>query len=230
MDTSTAPVAGVGVGAEDSVVKRRRWLPVGALVVVVAAAAIVAVAWPRPHHHPQTSHLTLPPAATPESPGGRQMLALLTTGEQTTFHAVYKVTGAVGAGLTLEIWQAPPLLREDVVRTAGGHTVHSTTLIGADKSTQLCIQQDGGKWTCQHVATDPNDIVSTAASTIAGQSVSVTSETIGGRKATCFAAGGGTRLCGMANGIPVLIGNGQVSYELVSLNMSADHSAFNAPG
>ena len=115
------------------------------------------------------------------------------------------------------------------MHVSDGHTVHSTTIVGADKSSQLCIKQDAGKWSCQRVTADPNDIVSTAASSIAGQSVAVTNDTIGGRKATCFAVVGGTRLCALSSGIPALISNGQVSYELASLGTSVDHSAFATP-
>lgn len=207
----------------------RRWqwagaAAVGVLVVVVGAIVV----WPHHHHHTSTNHLALPAGSAPQSPGARQLFALLQTGEQSTWHATYAVTGVPGETLRLEVWQAPPQLREDVVRTASGHTEHSSTYVGSD-GTHLCVQQDAAMWACQKVATDPNDIVSSVTAGLAGQSVAVSDASIGGRQVTCFAASTGARICATSGGIPVLVANAQVSYTLASLSSSVSGSSFRLP-
>ncbi len=197
---------------------------VGVIVVVVVAVIV----WPRHHHHTSTNHLALPSATGPQSPGARQLFALLKTGEESTWHAKYAVTGVPGETLGLEVWQSPPQLREDVVRATTGHTEHSSTYVLSD-GTHLCVQQDAAKWTCQKVAADPNDIVSSVTAGLAGESVAVSDDTIGGRKVTCFGASGGARICATSSGIPVLVANAQVSYKLVTLSSSVPGSSFRLP-
>jgi hypothetical protein len=202
---------------------------VGAVVCLGVAVLVVAL-WPS--HHKKVTRLVLPPAGAVVSAGGRQLVSLLKTGEGATFHAIYRVVGPAANGTqALEIWQAPPRVREDTSLSLSGHTA-KTESFTEGSVTHLCIQRDGGPWGCTRSAVDPNNVVSSLTGQVAGQPVAVSDTTIGNRKVRCFAIGssaGGLQLCATAAGIPVLIASANVRYELVTLDSSVNSSSFSPP-
>jgi hypothetical protein len=202
------------------------WVVAG-LAVVVLVVALVVLAWPR-HRHKAVTRVLPPPQAIVGA-GGRELISLLQTGQRATFHATYRVVGGPPGGVqSLEIWQSPPRVREDTVAAANGHTAR-TASISQGTTTHLCIQRDGGPWTCQGSAIDPNNIVATIAGSVAGQPVAVTETTINNRKVQCFQIGSGAQLCATSSGIPVLIASSSVRYELVTLSSSVNAADLNPP-
>ena len=206
--------------------KTLAWVAAAVIVALVVIFAVV-LAWPR--HQKKVNHLNLPASQAIVSAGGRQLVSLLQTGESATFHATYRVTGASPGGVqSLEIWQSPPRVREDTVASANGHTAR-TASFSENSTTHLCVQQDGGPWTCTRAAVDPNNLIATIAGSVAGQSVAVTQTTIDNRKVQCFQVASGPQLCATSAGIPVLIAGGSVRYELASLTSSVSSSDLNPP-
>jgi hypothetical protein len=204
------------------------------VALVLAAAVGVAIAvWPR-HHQPKTAAPGLPVSRPLVSGGGGEMLALLKAGQSVTFHATFHAANVPGS-LDFEVWQAPPRLREDTVRTADGHTDRTATITD-NKATSFCTQHDNAAWSCHPVASSTTVGIAaieasvTAATT--GQSVAVSDSNIGGRKVRCFDVGAGPdalRLCATLNGIPVLISNANVRYELGTLDSRVPASSFTPP-
>jgi hypothetical protein len=219
--------------------RRRRVRVVVLLAVVVIAVvglAVVGVAvWPRHHHAPAASAGPGLPTSRPLLSGGAgEMLALLKIGQSATFHATFHAANVPG-NLDFEVWQGPPRLREDTVRTADGHTDRTAT-IADNKNTTFCTQHDSAAWSCHPV---PNStsvgiaaIEATVAAATTGQSVAVSDTTMAGRKVRCFDVGAGPdalKLCATLNGIPVLVSNATVRYELATLDSRVPASSFTAP-
>jgi hypothetical protein len=170
--------------------------------------------------------------------GGGELVALLQAGQRSLYHARYHVTGdpaTIGGSQDLEIWNAPPRQRADTTRTSDGHTYRSET-IADGVSTSLCVKQDAAAWSCQRVAqpsagnVDP--IATSVIAATSGQPVAVTNETISGRKVRCFTIAtptGSLRLCATPAGVPVVIGNAAVSYQLVTLDTKVGAATFKTP-
>jgi hypothetical protein len=75
-------------------------------------------------------------------------------------------------------------------------------------------------------------IEATVTAATAGQTVVVSDTKMGGRDVRCFDIGAGPnalKLCATLNGIPVLISNAEVRYELATIDSTVQPSAFNPP-
>jgi hypothetical protein len=218
----------------------RRRISLGAAVVVVVALALgVWALWPRSHHRAQPIIRTgLPPVKPLLNAGGGELVALLHAGKATSYHARYHVTGdpaAIGGSQDLEIWNAPPRQRADTTRTVGGSTYRSETFTDAS-ATSLCVQQDAAPWSCERVgpqAAGGSDLISiSVTAATSGQPVAVSDTTMQGRTVRCFAIttpSDALRICATSAGVPVLIGDAAVSYQLVSLDGKVPASTFNTP-
>ena len=217
---------------------------IAAAVVVLAVAVGIAVTRMAPAPSPPGVSVVGDPASDhPIIGAGRgKLLALLQTGQRSKYHAVYQVVGdpaKIGGSQRLEIWNAPPRQRSDSTRTAGGHVYRSETLTEAT-STSLCTQLDNAAWSCQPVTGSAGgaDSLATSLETSVqaatnGQSVVVTSKTVSGRKASCFTIGNprtGLQICITADGVPVLISNPVLSYQLTTLDGKIPGSTFKLPG
>jgi hypothetical protein len=213
---------------------RNRWPLIGG-AVVIAAAVIVAIVLIATHHSKSKPKINLPgpSASAVVSAGGRQLVSLLQSGANVTFHATYTVSGtaAKAGGLQgLEIWQRNGDRREDTVVSAGGHTDRTSSYVKGN-TVQTCIQVDGGASNCQKSAVDPNNLLASVVSAIGNQNVVVSNSTISGRKVSCFQVANPQQLqlCATSDGIPVLISTASASYQLASLSTNVDSSVFNVP-
>ncbi len=210
---------------------------VGAAAVLVVAL-VAWVLWPSHRARPKAViNTTLPQVRPLVGAGGGELSALLQTGQGTSYHARYHVTGdpaRIGGSQDLEIWNAPPRRRADTVRTSDGHTYRSETFTDST-SASLCVQEDSAPWSCQAVEPPAAGSDAIAASVIAatsGQPVVVTNDTVAGRKVRCFTIAepsDSLRICATANGVPVTIGNGAVGYQLTALDSSVPVSTFKPP-
>jgi hypothetical protein len=151
----------------------------------------------------------------------------------------YKVVGdpqQIGGSLTLEIWQSPPQSREDTVLVHNGRSTH-TESFSSPNGGHVCTQSATGKWTCspvpkaQAALSGAAGILTAISGQISGHGVLMKKRTIAGYDVTCYTvqAGDQPRLCATSDGVPVLIADKAVSYQLVSLSNSVDGSAFSLP-
>ena len=172
---------------------------------------------------------------------GQELVALLRTGQKAAFHAGYRVRSnpaTVGGMISIEVWQAPPLTREDSTLVVGNHTTRTESFIQST-STSTCVQTDNGPWKCERgnaaATKGPSSVLAAVNSTIGGQPVVAYSATASGRHVRCFDVGmkaperGTVQLCLTSGGIPVLIASDQVRYELATLSNTVDRSVFTQP-
>jgi hypothetical protein len=171
--------------------------------------------------------------------GGQALLSTLQAGKTATYHVGYKVVGdpqQLGGTLTLEIWQSPPNTREDTVLVSGGKTTRTESITTASGG-HVCTQPSGEKWTCNAISKaqaaqgGAAGILNVISGQISGHGVVSKKQTIAGYTVTCFTVQTTEqpKLCATADGVPVLIADQEVSYQLVSLSASVDSSAFSLP-
>jgi hypothetical protein len=204
---------------------RRRLLVVAALVVVVLIAAVVA-AVKLPRHH-RSATPTTPTATGPAQQG--KLLSALHAANRMTLHATYRALGdptKLGGTLTYEVWQRPPDGRED----------------RNGSPSERCHQDGSDIWTCSPAAgatpaaagaaPGPLDLLAAisrvGSAAAARDAVTTSADVIGDLKVTCYqlAAPGQTYvLCTAANGVPELIANTTVRYELVTSSANVPSSA-----
>jgi hypothetical protein len=145
-------------------------------------------------------------------------------------HATYRALGdpaKLGGSLTYEVWQRPSQLREE-----------ATLVNGAGTTTRVArCSQTTSAWTCNGsgtlVAPGPLELLTNVSGQLAGRSVTASDQAIGNRKVRCYQAGPLNDtfvLCAAANGTPVLVANGDVRYQLVTVSPSVDSNAFTLPG
>ncbi len=219
---------------------RPRWTTIAAIAaVVIVIAVVVWLLWPSSTGVPSKAqpNSLAPQAVT--TVGGQALLSTLRTGEAATYHVAFKVVGdakQIGGTLTLEIWQAPPETREDTVLVRDGTTTRAESF-SSSKSGHLCTQSGSGAWTCRTLsAAEAADagaagILTSISGEISGHGVSMRKQTIDGYSATCFTVQTSEQpeLCATADGIPVLIADNEVRYQLVSLSNSVSSSEFTLP-
>jgi hypothetical protein len=207
------------------------------VAVVAAAIAVTLAVWPH-HHKASQAAPGFPPTHPLLSGGGGQMLSLLKTGRQQTFHATFHAVttpAKPGDSLDFEVWQAPPHLREDTVHSADGQ-IDRTASLTDNKQTTFCTQHPGAAWSCHPVASTATVGISAIEASVteatSGQAVAVSDTKMGGRSVRCFDIGAGPgalKLCATLNGIPVLITNANVRYELSTLDSHVSSSSFTPP-
>jgi hypothetical protein len=171
--------------------------------------------------------------------GGQNLLSTLRRGNAATFHLSYKVVGdvsAIGGALTLDVWQSPPQAREDTVLVHDGQTTRTESFTTANGG-HLCTQSASGAWSCQVVPTSQSSasgaagILSSISAQVTGHGVAMAKQTIGGYAVTCYTVQttDAPKLCATAQGIPVLISDSDVSYQLVSLSNKVNAAVFTLP-
>jgi hypothetical protein len=205
----------------------------------VVAGLVVWLVWPG-SSPPKT---VVRPGALPSQAvttvGGQALLAAVQRGETATYHSKYKVVGdssQIGGTLTLEVWQAPPQGREDTVLVHDGQTTHVASFSRAT-SGDLCTQTNGGAWSCKALAgsqasnTGTSGILNAISGEVSGHGVSMQKRTIDGFDVTCYTVqfGAEPKLCATDAGVPVLIADRQVSYQLLSLTNDVSDSVFTLP-
>jgi hypothetical protein len=234
------PAAGPPTGHREADGRRRRRRGVWALAGAFALAVVVVASWalwPAPPRPAPVTRPALPPVRPLISGAGGELVALLEAGQASTYHGRYQVIGdpaKIGGSQDLEIWNAPPRRRADTTRRGDGHTARSQTFTDAT-STILCVQQDSDAWTCQRLAHQPADgtdpISTSVVAATSGQAVTVTNTTMSGRQVRCFAiaTSDSLKVCATPGGIPVMIGNSAVSYQLVALDTKVSGATFTLP-
>ncbi|MEY2570709.1 MAG: hypothetical protein QOE63_1059 [Acidimicrobiaceae bacterium] len=180
---------------------------------------------------------TIPPvAAGTTDTEAAQLLALLAKGRTATFHATYTVTDPANPGATqsIEVWRHNGNIRQDTVVKSDSGTSHTAGYI-VNGHAASCLQQDDGAWACSQLpdpGADVDGIFGSVASQLQGVDVTVTDETVGGHKASCFsfpASDGTGTLCVTPDGIQVkLAGNGQ-DITIADLASSVDDAVFVTP-
>ena len=218
--------------------RRRLLLLLIAVVLGAAVTGVVIAAATGSRHHNSPSTLSLPPKQPVVSAGARELIAILDAGRHVTFHATYRVIGdpkVVGSPGDIEVWQAPPRLRANATQTQGSRVVRTASFVEATGGHE-CTQTDQQPWVCHQAAAGssrgPGGLLSTIGNDVASKPVSTSDDTVGGRKVRCFTVGadtGSVELCATPAGIPVLIANGTVRLELVTLNTSVPSSIFSPP-
>ncbi len=130
-----------------------------AVVVVAVVGVIIATQSSGGSGHPSAAGgstrsggtATTAPAPPVVGIAGEQLLQAIDSTRAATYHASYSVTGFKGGSLTLEIWQAPPNLREDSVEMADGHNdahrvldqrLHRQATVHPDGRGTLVVQGD----------------------------------------------------------------------------------------
>jgi hypothetical protein len=229
---ATVPPLSVGDPPAPGGGRRRRWFVVAsvAVLVLIALDAVLAIAWPR-HHASRPLRFAPPPNETALNSTAHELVTLLQRGAGLTVHATYR---AAGNGAVLELWQLPPRLREDVVQTAGGHVVQTSTMTDGTTN-RICYRRDTGPLTCQTVgaaqrqAVGLDGILSAIVDGLAGQPVAVASSSVGGTKVRCFTVSAQTKVCAASDGLPVLIAGQNVTYQLVSRSPTVDAAVFAPP-
>jgi hypothetical protein len=215
----------------------RRWIAaVAALVVVALIAGLVWFVRARHHAHATSlpRQVTLAPAnAALAAPGTQSLLALLQHGAGETVHATYRAAGdarVIGDSLTIEVWQAAPQFREDTVQVRSGHRSHIEQV-----NNQVCTQVDSAPWSCRTVAADATrtglaGLASLVTTTLTAPMATAASTTRAGQSASCYAETAATvKLCVNKAGIPVVLADRDVSYELTALSSAVPSGTFNPP-
>jgi hypothetical protein len=212
---------------------------IGAAVAAVVIGLVVWLVWP--NSSPAPTHVVTAPISpnAVTTVGGQALLNTIRTGQGTTYHATYKVVGdakVIGGTLSLEVWQAPPQAREDTVLVQNGVTSHTESFT-SPTSGHLCTQMNTKPWSCHAVAATQaasggaGGMISSISDEISGHGVAMHKQTIDGRAVTCFTVqvGANPELCADTNGVPVLIADSDVRYELSTLSESVSASAFSLP-
>ena len=173
-------------------------------------------------------------AAAIVSGAAQQLQTLLQHAQASTYHATYSVAGdakALGGVQTIDVWHAPPNVREDTALTSGTTTVRTETL--SDGQTGQACRQTTGAWTCTPLsaaeAAQAGGFATQIIASLAGGQVAVSTETISGSPAQCFAVAAGAKVCVDAHGIPVLIADADVRYERTALETKIESGAFTPP-
>jgi hypothetical protein len=234
---ATPTPSGPPPGRRGGPARRTRIIGAGAAAVVIGL--VVWLVWP--NSSPAPTHVVTAPISpnAVTTVGGQALLNTIRTGQGTTYHATYKVVGdaqEIGGTLSLEVWQSPPQAREDTVLVQNGVTSHTESFT-SPSSGHLCTQMNAKPWTCRSVAATQavsggaGGMISSISDEISGHGVSMRKQTIDGRAVTCFTVqvGANPELCADTNGVPVLIADSDVRYELSTLSESVSASAFSLP-
>lgn len=167
-------------------------------------------------------------------PAASELLGLLESGRDTTYHAVYRGTSPEVEGeIRLETWQSPPRIRQDSELTAQGTAVETRTI--GDRSGVVRCGRIDGRWTCRRAAdgNDPLGPISQASiEQLTRGSVGARDTTVDGRAVRCFSLRveqGSSELCATAEGIVVRVSSAGSQIELVSLETAVDDDVFELP-
>jgi hypothetical protein len=206
----------------------------GAVVGLALIITLVVVLWPGSKHH-APKYVAAPTAASLSS-GANQLISLLNHGATVTYNATYKATTATTPTITLEVWQSPPDVREDVIQTNGKQSARDAA-ITVKAGSQLCSQTGSGPWSCTPISTAQSNAiglggaVSTFLSELGGRAVKTSTSTVAGMPARCFESTGpdaGT-LCASDSGIPLSITDQKVSYQAVTVTSTVTAGVFATP-
>jgi len=216
-----------------------RWVIILLAMVVVVSIGAVAIPWGDDNNgNPKPSPTATTPANLGLSGSGAQLASLLSGARQHTFHARYKVSGdpsLLGGTLSLEWWNKPNSSRVDTTRSDGNQTVRTASFVNGGDGTN-CQRIDEGDWTCQAFAApapgDPQGIITSLTSQLAGRPVTVSNAKISGRSALCFHVGGGTEpidVCVNVDGVMLRNASSKIKYEISSLDTNVPDATFTPP-
>lgn len=182
------------------------------------------------------------PGDVPRTGDATEVLALLDRAEQSTFHAAWKAKAAESgfSSITFEVWNKPPNARRDVrvLSGEGGGSFHSVTVRNGDGLTSCGRATDADAWECE--AADPKDetadplasILDSIRTTVQSGKVAAKPEGPKGRPGRCFtitAAEGEDVVCFTPEGVPISIGSGGATLELVDLSSEVPEAVLFPP-
>ncbi|HVU74029.1 MAG TPA: hypothetical protein VHE83_13780 [Mycobacteriales bacterium] len=214
---------------------RARWLVPGGVVVVGGVVAGVLLSDSNNHRSSGQPSAAQSGTGVVVSGAAGQLQQLLHRAEQRAYHATYSVTGGakVVGTLTIEVWHAAPSAREDTVVANGTSTARTETLTDG-KSGETCRRTDG-PWTCTPLpaadAAEAGGVATRIVASLAGHQVAVSTETVSGEPAQCFAVAeaGGPKVCVDSHGIPLLLSDADVTYLRTALSTEVDAAVFTPP-
>lgn len=180
----------------------RRWWIVGSVALAVVVAAVIGfiVLGDDGDDEPSSSDETgAPPSLPPPVVGeldaeGQELIDLLESARDNTYHATYVATldpATAGASeQTLEVWRRDGLLREDTRQSTESGTVETAGFLLADGQAISCQRVADADWTCavQATAQSLDGVFGGLTRQIEGADVVVTEEEVAGRPARCFTA------------------------------------------
>jgi hypothetical protein len=209
---------------------------VAGLILAVIAGGIVTGILIAVRGGDDEAKTALPTRPKPLDPAARELIALMTKGQQGTYHARYRTISPnePGATLTIEIWRKGSQTRQESVASDGTRTVR-TAAFHLDTGDLACRRIDAEAWKCSPVKsgiTAPEQIISVATAELSGRSVTARDETIDGERVRCFTIvgeGQSSELCLTSVGIAVRVAAGPASLELVSLSDRVDGGVFRPP-
>ncbi|MGH9137104.1 MAG: hypothetical protein ACRD0G_08655 [Acidimicrobiales bacterium] len=222
---------------------RRRWWLIGGVVVAVVVAAVIGFAVlggdddgddasdPASGAPPSLP----PPVEAQLDAEGQELVDLLESGRDGTYHATYVATvDAAGAEQTLELWRRDGLLRQDTRQVSDAGTVETAGFLLEDGETIACDRVNEGDWTCaRQVSPQSADgVFGTITSQLEGADVTVTEEEVAGRPARCFAVpapDGEVSQCVSADGIPLRLRGPGVELLLTDLSEDVPDDIFTPP-
>ena len=221
------PVEGTGRGARATAgaPPGRRWSTrlVAAVVATLLVAGIVgasAIVVPQEGDEPTT---TTAPVALSGDAG--ELIELLATKDEATYHARYTGRSPDASDVLLETWQRPPDIRQDSELTIEGQRARTSSFVlGAEQV--RCIRLGDGPWTCQPGGPSDTDPLAAIRQRLGEVDVTARDTTIDDFTVRCFAftvEGDANELCLTEDrGIPVLVRAGGSELRLESLDDEVD--------
>ena len=234
-------------GQHDAPASSRR-RPLLLLVTVLVVAAVAAVIWAvfiRSDDKTQSLLPQVPPgsvgtvpnpaSATPDQEA-TELAALLEKGRKLTFHTTYKASGdpATTGDLSIEVWRKNGNIRQDTHTTTGSGASDTAGFVIDGKST-TCSKVGNTPWACSIApdqGTNPDGIFGSTVAQLAGQDVTVTDDTIAGRKARCFSfasTDGKGKVCVTPEGLPLELKINEIDLLVDQVSTSVDDTAFVPP-
>jgi hypothetical protein len=179
---------------------------------------------------------------------GEQLIALLTQGLNTDYHARYSAAGEGGVAgaegsFVAELWRKGQLFRQDSTVIAQGQPQQLSAFLLPDRSVG-CRRVGTDPWLCDPIPESSvgkiQEQLVQAAVELATVIVSVTDTEIAGHAAQCFAfdptavesqeAGAVEEVCLTTDGLPARLVSTAQTLELELLEFTVDDAAFVPPG
>lgn len=163
----------------------------------------------------------------------QELIDLLATKDETTYHARYTGSSPEASEVSLETWQLPPKVRQDSNLTIEDQRAQTSSFVLGSDQVRCVRIGEATPWSCQPGGPADTDPLAAMRSRLGEVDVSARDTTIGDRSVRCFeftVEGATNELCLTADrGIPVLIRAAGSELELVELDEDVTDDDFEPP-